>query len=93
MALAAFNSRPEYETEQYYYSSTFSDFFRNPHTNMKAGLPGTFNHIEFALELNPPMRNMTFGYRFEYIGYRDAPSFQYMAHTLLLSWSIGSQKN
>jgi hypothetical protein len=92
MAFAAINSRPEYQTEQYYYSSTFSDFFRNPHTNMQVRFPGSFNHVDLFVELEPPHRKISFGYRFEYIGYRDVPSFQYMSHTLLLRWKIATQK-
>lgn len=90
-ALVSLTSRPEVKTEQYYYSSTFSDFFRNPHTYMEAGFPGSFNHVDLSAELNPPRRSFSFGYRFEYIGYRESPSFQYMTHALLLRWKVGSQ--
>lgn len=92
MAIAAINSRPEYTTEQYYYSSTLSDFFRNPHTNMKAGFPGSFNHLELFVELIRPERNMSFGYQFEYIGYKDTPSFQFISHSIMLKWKIASHK-
>ncbi len=91
MALAAFNSRPQFQTEQYYYSSTLSDFFRNPHTHMKAGFPGSFNHAEFCIDLNRPNRSISFGYHFEYIGYRDAPTFRFMTNSLILKWMIAAK--
>lgn len=92
MAFLSLNSRPEYTTEQYYYSSTLSDFVKNPNTNMEAGYPGAVNHIELFITMNPPDRKMAFGYQFEYIGYKDTPSFQYMTHSIFLKWKIASQK-
>ncbi|MGW8316421.1 MAG: hypothetical protein ACWGNV_12530, partial [Bacteroidales bacterium] len=92
MAFLSLNSRPEYTTERYYYSSTFSDFVKKPHSNMKAGYPGAVNHIELFLAMDRPGRKMAFGYQFEYVGYRDTPTFQYLTHSIFLEWKIASQK-
>jgi hypothetical protein len=92
LAVAALNSRPEYTTEKYYYSSTFSDFLRNPHTHMNAGLLGSNNHLELFIQLLRPERNMSLGYQFEYVGYMDTPSFRFLSHSIILNWKVASHK-
>mgnify|MGYP001820345812 FL=1 len=91
-SLLSLNSRPVYTTEQYYYSLTFSDFVKNPHSNMKFGSWNLFNHTDLRLELNRPGSGFSMAYEFEFMGYFEEPVFKYMAHSINLSWIIGYKK-
>jgi len=92
-SLASLNSRPEYKTEEYYYSLTFSDFVRNPHTNMTFGTLNTFTHTDLRLELAHPDRGFSIAYEFEFMGYLEAPTFKYIAHSINLIWKLGTKKS
>lgn len=92
-ALAGIQSRPEYQTESYYYSSTTMDFITKPHEGMTVGFPVRFNHVEIGLELVRPGKRFSLGYAFKYLGFRDEPSFQYVSQSIDLTWKIGTKKN
>ena len=91
-SLVSLNSRPEYTSEQYYYSLTFSDFVSNPHTNMTLGSWNLFNHTDLRLELIQADKDFSIAYEFEYMGYFEAPAFSYIAHSINLNWKIGNKK-
>jgi hypothetical protein len=91
--VASLNSRPEFKTEEYYYSLTFSDFVKNPHSNMTLGSVNVFNHTDFILELKHPEKGFSISYEFEYMGYLDTPAFRYMAHSINLNWKIENKKS
>ena len=87
-SLASLNSRPELRTEEYYYSLTFADLVRKPHSNMTFVFLDVFNHTQFILELTDPNKKFSMAYEFNYIGYLNAPGFKYMAHSIFLKWKI-----
>jgi hypothetical protein len=89
-SMASLNSRPEVRTEEYYYSLTFADFVRNPHSNMIFGFLNVFNHTQFILELAAPDKKGSIGYEFNYMGYLNAPTFKYVSHSIILKWKIGN---
>ena len=91
-SLLSLNSRPEYTTEQYYYSLTFSDFVSNPHSDMTFGSWNLFNHTDLRLELISPDKGFSMAYEFEFMGYFDEPTFRYMAHSINLNWILGYKK-
>ncbi|MCP4312588.1 MAG: hypothetical protein GY790_15100 [Bacteroidetes bacterium] len=88
-SLASFNSRPEPVTEQYYYSLTFSDFVKNPHSNMEFGSLNQYGHIHFIAQLLNPDRKLSVAYEFEFFTYVSTPSFKYMTHSITLNWKLG----
>jgi hypothetical protein len=90
-SLASFNSRPEAVTEQYYYSLTFADFVKNPHSNMKLGSLNQYGHIRFMAQLSNPGKNPALAYEFEYLSYRQAPEFKYMSHSIIFKWKLGNK--
>ena len=90
-SLASLNSRPEMKTEEYFYSLTLADFVRNPHSNMTFGSIKDFNHTQLILELADPDKKFSMGYEFNYMGYLNAPTFKYMAHSIILKWKIGTK--
>ncbi len=92
-SLLSLNSRPEFTTEQYYYSLTFSDFVKNPHSNMMFGSWNLFNHINLRLELIQAGKGFSIAYEFEYMGYFEEPTFRYMAHSINLNWKLGNKKS
>ena len=91
-SLASLNSRPVYVTESYYYSLTFSDFVRNPHTNISFGSLNTFTHTDLRLELAHPEKSFSIAYEFEFMGYLKAPEFKYIVHSINLIWKLGTKK-
>jgi hypothetical protein len=91
-SLLSLNSRPEYTTEEYYYSLTFSDFVRNPHSNMTFGSWNLFNHTDLRIEWIQPEKGFSIAYEFEFMGYWDEPAFRYIAHSVNLNWKIGNKK-
>ena len=88
-SLASFNSRPEPITEQYFYSLTFADFVKNPHSNMTFGSLNQYSHIHFMAQLSDPNKNPAFAYEFEYFNYRMEPMFKYMTHSITFQWRLG----
>jgi len=90
-SLVSFNSRPEPVTEQYYYSLTFADFVKNPHSNMEFGSLNQYGHIHFMAQLLNPDRKLSFAYDFEFFTYVKAPSFSYMTHSITLKWKLGKK--
>ena len=91
-SVVSLNSRPEYITEQYYYSLTFSDFASNPHSNMTFGSMNQYNHTDLTVELIRSGKGFSFAYEFEFMGYFDTPAFRYMAHSVNLNWILGYKK-
>ena len=91
-SIASLNSRPEVQTETYFYSLTLADFAKNVHSNMQFGSVNLFNHIVFALELKDPGKKFSFGYEFGFIGYSDAPAFRFISHSIMMNWKIGNNK-
>jgi hypothetical protein len=89
-SLTSLNSRPEMTTEEYYYSLTFADFVGNPHSNMSLASIKDFNHTQLLMELADPDKKFSMGYEFTYLGYLNAPTFKYMAHSIILKWKIGT---
>lgn len=93
-SLASLNSRPEAQTEQYYYSLTLSDFVSNPHSNMSFGSWNLYNHTDLRVELaHPPEKGFSIAYEFEFMGYFQTPAFRYMAHSINLNWILGYKKS
>ena len=90
-SLASYNSRPEPVTEQYYYSLTFADFVKNPHSNMEFGSLNQYGHIHFIAQFPNPDRKLSFAYEFEFFTYVKAPSFSYMTHSITLNWKLGKK--
>ena len=90
-SLASLNSRPEMTTEEYYYSLTFADFVRNPHSNMTLVSIKDFNHTQLLMELADSDKKFSMGYEFNYMGYLNAPAFKYMAHSIIFKWKIGTK--
>lgn len=91
-SLASVNSRPEYATESYYYSLSFPDFVRNPHTNMSFGTLNTFTHTDLRLELAHPEKILSIAYEFEFMGYLKTPEFRYIVHSINLIWKLRTKK-
>ena len=85
------DSRPEPVTEQYYYSLTFADFVKNPHSNMEFGSLNQHGHIHFMAQFPNPDRKLSFAYEFEFFTYVKAPSFSYMTHSITLNWKLGKK--
>jgi len=90
-SMAGLNSRPEPLTEQYYYSLTFVDFVKNPHSNMDFGSLNQYGHIHFVARLPNPDRKLSFAYEFELFIYTNAPSFKYLTHSITLNWKPGNK--
>jgi hypothetical protein len=78
-------------TEEYYYSLTFADFVRNPHSNMTLVSIKDFNHTQLLMELADSDKKFSMGYEFNYMGYLNAPAFKYMAHSIIFKWKIGTK--
>ncbi len=91
-SVASLNSRPEMGKEEYFYSLTFSDFVRNPHSNMTLGSVNVYNHFDVKLDWSDPEKRFSLGYEFEYMGYMDTPKFSYMSHSLNLKWELRNKK-
>jgi len=90
-SLAGLNSRPEPATEQYYYSLTFADFVKNPHSNMSFGSLNQYGHVHFTAQLSDPDRSTAFAYEFELFNYRLEPMFKYMTHSITFQWKLGKK--
>jgi hypothetical protein len=83
-------SRPEPETETYFYSLKFSDFIKNAHTILKLGSFNRFNHTAFDIELMRNKRKLkSIAYTLEYIGYYKNPKIFLLYHSVNLKWKIG----
>lgn len=91
-SLASLISRPEYATESYYYSLSFPDFVRNPHTNMSFATLNTFTHTDLRLELAHPERSFSIAYDFEFMGYLKTPEFRFLVHSINLIWKLRTNK-
>ena len=92
-SLASLNSRPEFKTEEYYYSLKFSDFVKNPHSNMTIGSVNLFNHTDLILELTRRDKRFSISYEFEFMGYFQTPTLKYIAHSINLNWQIRNKKS
>jgi len=90
-SLAGLNSRPEPATEQYYYSLTFADYVKNPHSNMSFGSVNQYGHIHFVAQLSDPDRSTAFAYEFEFFNYRTEPMFKYISHAITFQWKLGKK--
>ena len=88
-SLVSLNSRPEWRTEEYFYSLTFADFITNPHSNMTFGYLEVFNHTQILLGLSHADKKMSVAYEFNFIGYQESPTFKYVSHSIVLKWKIG----
>jgi len=91
-SLAGFTSRPQTSPEVYFYSLTFHDFVSNVHSNMTFGSLDRFRHLDIQLILLGKNSRRTIGYEFEYISYSDDIDFQYMIHSVNLTWQVGNKK-
>ncbi len=91
-AFAGFASRPEPSTETHFYSLTISDFFSNAHSDLEFGFNNLFNHTRFEIEmLRKPEKRLSLAYEFEYFGYFDTPTVNYLNHSFNLKWKIGKR--
>lgn len=90
-SLASLNSRPEPATEQYYYSLSFADFVKNPHSNMSFGSVNQYGHIHFVAQFTDPDRSTAFAYEFEFFNYRTEPMFRYISHAITFQWKLGKK--
>ncbi|MFC2090355.1 hypothetical protein ACFLT1_06220 [Bacteroidota bacterium] len=91
-SLAGFTSRPESQTETYFYSFDFSEFISTSHRNLTFGSYNLFNHTNFEIEIeNNRWNRISFGYEFEYFGYYRDPGFSYLNHSLNVKLLIGKQ--
>lgn len=89
-SLAGFTSRPQQETESYFYSLRFSDFVSNAHSNFQFGTYNIFNHTNIVVELLPDQKSFSMAYEFEYFGYFKAPKLSYINHSLNFNWELGN---
>jgi hypothetical protein len=92
-SFAGLASRPTPGTEAYFYSLSFSDFAKKPHTNLKFGSFNLFNHTGLTAELiGKQTKRLTVAYEFEYFGYFKEPELHNMIHSVKLKWRIGKLK-
>lgn len=91
-SLFELNSRPLTSPESYFYSLTFNDFVKNVHSNMKAGSLDVYQHFQIQLALSNINRRFWIGYGFEYQGYSKDPKYQYITHSVNLTWQVGNKK-
>jgi hypothetical protein len=91
-SLFALNSRPQNSPETYFYSLTFNDFVSNVHSDMKAGSIDVYQHFEIQVALSNINGRFRIGYGFEYQGYSDDPKYQYLTHSVNLTWQVGNKK-
>lgn len=91
-SLAGFSSRPEPSTEKTFYSTTFTDFFSNAHSNLTFGSWGRFNHTALEVEMvHAKDKRLSVAYEFEYFGYYAAPRYALLLHSVNLTWKIGKK--
>jgi len=91
-SLFALNSRPQSSPETYFYSLTFNDFVSNVHSDMKAGSIDVYQHFEIQVGLSNMNGRFRVGYGFEYQGYSKDPKYQYLTHSVNLTWQVGNKK-
>lgn len=90
-SLLNLTSRPESSPETYFYSLTFNDFVSNPHSNMKFGSLDNFLHFQLNVALAGLGKGFSIGYLFEYMGYNEQPEYQYLTHSINLTWLLGKK--
>jgi len=91
-SLFSLNSRPQDSPESYFYSLTLNDFVSNVHSDMSFGSLNTFQHFDVKVYISGLNERFRIGYEFEYLGYSKHPKFQYMGHSINLSWQVGNKK-
>jgi hypothetical protein len=90
-SLFSVNSRPQTSPETYFYSLTFNDFVSNVHSDMKFGSLNVFRHFQIQLALSGLDKRFRIGYQFEYMAYSEYPEYQYLIHSLNLTWQVGNK--
>ena len=90
-SLISLNSRPQNSPETYFYSLTLSDFVSNVHSDMSFGSLNSFQHFDIQVALSGLNKRFRVGYEFEYLGYSDDPKYQYMIHSINLTWQVGNK--
>jgi hypothetical protein len=91
LSLFAVNSRPQNSPETYFYSLTFNDFVSNVHSDMKLGTLASFQHFNIQLALSNLNGRFRIAYEFDYLGYSEHPEYQYLTHSLNLTWQVGNK--
>ena len=92
-SLLGWTSRPEPSNETHFYSLKFSDFVKNPHSNLTFGTSSRFNHTHIEIEMqNKAPKKFSIAYAFEYFGYYEAPEISQITHSIHLKWRVGKKK-
>lgn len=90
-SLISLNSRPQNSPEVYFYSLTLNDFVSNVHSDMSFGSLNAFWHFDIQVGLSGLNKRFQVAYEFEYLGYTDEPEYQYMIHSINLTWQLGNK--
>jgi len=88
-------SRLVEDRDPYNYSLKFVDFVSNAHSNMQFGSFGLLNRTQLTVEyiMKRGKRQKSIGYQFNYMSYSDAPTYQFMDHSIYLNLYLKKQKN
>ena len=91
-SLAGWISRPELETEEYFYSLTIPDYIQNAHEGLTFGFNDLFNHTKISIEsLTRNARVISLGYQFEYFVHYKHPELSFMIHGINLKWKLNKK--
>lgn len=92
-SILGFNSRPEYEKEDYFYKLNFNQVVENLHSNLSFTSINKrlFSQIEISL-LNVTKRGWTFAYNFEYSAYYGEAKTSSFSNQIIFRKRIGSKK-
>ena len=88
----ALNSRPEFETEQYNYSLSLTDFISNSNKGLNLAFLDKYNHYDISLKLSDPSKSFAVGYEMEVFEFRPDPSLERINHSIKLIWTLGKNK-